>query len=82
MKIDPYEYTMSTVKSAFHSLAQRINDKSIFDMDPLIQKKSQEIRYSKKIEFNDQILKTYLKKNIDLKSKDFDKNMLKDPYFL
>ena len=82
MKIDPYEYTMSTVKSAFHSLAQRINDKSIFDIDPLIQKKSQEIRYSKKIDFNEEIVGEFLQKKIDLNSKKFQNSMLKDPFFL
>ena len=30
IKTNPFEYTMSTVKSAFHSIAQRINDRSIF----------------------------------------------------
>ena len=82
MKIDPYEYTMSTVKSAFHSLAQRINDKSIFDIDPLIQKKSHEIRYSKKIDFNEKIVGEFLQKKIDLNSKKFQNSMLKDPFFL
>ena len=81
-KTNPFEYTMSTLKSAFQSIADKVSDKSIFEIKSLNQDKSKEIRYSKKIEFNDQILKTYLKKNIDLKSKDFDKNMLKDPYFL
>lgn len=81
-KTNPFEYTMSTLKSAFQSIADKASDKSIFEIEGLNQDKSKEIRYSKKIEFNDQILKTYLKKNIDLKSKDFDKNMLKDPYFL
>ena len=81
-KINPFEYTMSTLKSAFQSIADKASDKSIFKIEGLNQDKSKEIRYSKKIEFNDQILKTYLKKNIDLKSKDFDKNVLKDPYFL
>ena len=82
MKIDPYEYTMSAVKSAFHSLAQRINDKSIFDIDPLIQKKSHEIRYSKKIDFNEKIVGEFLQKKIDLNSKKFQNSMLKDPFFL
>ena len=51
IKTDPFEYTMSTVKSAFHSLAERIKDKSIFQIEPIVQDKSQEIRYSKKIDF-------------------------------
>ena len=51
IKTNPFEYTMSTVKSAFHSIAERIQDGSIFTIKPLIQDKSKEIRYSKKNEF-------------------------------
>ena len=40
---------MSTVKSAFHSIAERIKDGSILKIKPLIQDKAKEIRYSKKI---------------------------------
>ena len=49
IKTDPFEYSMSSVKSAFHSLAKKIKDKSIFSITPLIQKLDLEIRYSKKI---------------------------------
>ena len=34
---NPFEYTMSTVKSAFHSLKKKLMDKSIFTYTPLIQ---------------------------------------------
>ena len=44
---DPFDYTMSTVKSAFHSLAERIKDESIFKIKPVIQKIDKQIRYSK-----------------------------------
>ena len=36
VKTNPFEYTMSTVKSAFHSIYQRIKDKSIFKIEPII----------------------------------------------
>ena len=39
------------------------------------------IRYSKKIEFNEQVVKNYFTKNIDLNSKQFDKSLLKEPFF-
>ena len=82
IKTNPFEYTMSTVKAAFHSIAERIKDKSIFEIEPIAQNKSKEVRYSKKIEFNEQVVKNYFTKNIDLNSKQFDKSLLKEPFFL
>ena len=82
IKKNPFEYTMSTVKSAFHSIAERIEDKSIFEIKPDIQNKANKIRYSRKIEFNDEVLKKYFNKEINLNSKKFDNSLLKEPYFL
>ena len=82
IKNNPFEYTMSTVKSAFHSLAERIKNQSIFDIKPIIQNKEEEIRYSKKDEFNEEIVKSFLFKTINLNSKQFDKNLYKEPYIL
>jgi methionyl-tRNA formyltransferase len=82
IKTNPFEYTMSTVKAAFHSIAERIEDKSIFEIKPVIQNKENEIRYSKKIEFNEGIVKKYFNKEINLDSKKFDNSLLKEPFFL
>tara|TARA_B100001093_G_scaffold58332_1_gene49353 strand:+ start:2225 stop:3013 length:789 start_codon:yes stop_codon:yes gene_type:complete len=82
IKSNPFEYSMSTVKSAFHSIAERIKDKSIFKIKPVLQNKSEEIRYSKKDEFTSEVIESYLKKKIDLNSKDFNNKLLKDPFFL
>ena len=81
IKTNPFEYTMSTIKAAFHSIAERIEDKSIFEINPVVQDKEKEIRYSKKIEFNDQIVNEYFNKEINLNSKKFDNSLLKEPYF-
>ena len=81
IKDDPFEYTMSTIKSAFHSIAERIEDKSIFKIKPLEQDKNKEIRCSKKSEFNDEVVNDYLKKKINLHNKRFDTSLLKDPFF-
>ena len=81
IKTNPFEYTMSTVKAAIHSIAERIKDKSIFEIEPIVQDKSKEVRYSKKIEFNEKVVKNYFTKNIDLNSKQFDKSLLKEPFF-
>jgi len=82
IKTNPFEYTMSTAKAAFHSIAERIEDKSIFEIKPIIQNKENEIRYSKKIEFNDEVVKKYFNKEINLNSKKFDNSLLKEPFFL
>ena len=80
IKDDPFVYTMSTVKSAFHSLAERIKNESIFKYSPEIQNKSKEVRYSKKDQFNEEIVKLFLLKKIDLNSKNIDMHLYKDPY--
>ena len=82
IKKDPFLYTMSTVKSAFHSISERIKDNSIFKINPISQNKKLEIRYSKKVEFTENILVNYFNKNINLNIKKIDKNLLKDPFFL
>lgn len=79
---NPFEYTMSTVKAAFHSLKKRLIDKKIFTFTPIIQDKTKEIRYTKKDDFNDEAVKEYYKKKINLNSKNFDLSLLKDPFFL
>jgi methionyl-tRNA formyltransferase len=81
IKKNPFEYTMSTVKSAFHSVAERIKDGSIFEIKPVVQDKNREIRYSRKIEFNEKIVKEYFKKEINLNQKKFDNSLLKEPFF-
>ena len=82
IKNNPFEYTMSTVKSAFHSLAERIKNQSIFDIKPIIQNKEKGIRYSKKDEFNEEIVKSFLFKTINLNSKQFDKTLFEEPHIL
>ena len=82
LKTNPFEYTMSTIKSAFHSIAERIKDNSIFKINPVIQDKIKKIRYSKRNEFNEEIVKEYFKKEINLNNKKFDNSLLKEPFFL
>ncbi len=82
LKTNPFEYTMSTVKSAFHSIAERILDNSIFKINPLAQDKNLEIRYTKKNEFNHDVVKNFFEKEINLSQKKFDSALLKEPFFL
>ena len=82
LKTNTFEYTMSTVKSAFHSISERIINKTILSINPIVQDNSKEIRYSKKKDFNEKTINEFFKKEINLNAKDFDRSMLKDPYFL
>ena len=82
LKTNPFNYTMSTIKSAFHSIAERIQDGSIFTIKPLVQDKVKEVRYTKKSDFSEEIVKEYFEKKIDLNSKKFDNFLLKEPFFL
>ncbi len=82
IKEDPFIYTMSAVKSAFESIAQKIENKTIFEHTPEIQDKSKEIKYSKKNEFNDEVIKKFILNKIDLNSKIFKLDLYKNPYFL
>ena len=65
---------MSSLKAAFHSIVKRIKDKSIFKIKPINQDKSKEIRYTRKHEFNEIIVKDYLSKKIDFLSNPYDIN--------
>ena len=51
---------MSTVKSAFHSLHDRVVDESIFNIKPLNQNRNLEIRYSKKMTSMMKLFKNFL----------------------
>ena len=81
-KSNTFEYTMSSLKSAYLSIIKKIDDKSILKIKPTKPNITQEIRYTKKIDFNEKILKEFFKKKIDLNSKKFDKSLLVNPFFL
>ncbi len=78
---DPFLYPMSTVKSAFYSLLTKIKDQSIFKIKEQTQDKSKQLRYSKKMEFTDKVVKEFLNKKINM-TKEIDLSLFKDPYLL
>ena len=82
IKDDPFLYTMSTVKSAFDSLAERISNKEIFNMKPTKQYSKKEVRYSKKKEFTEKIIGEFSKKKIELKNFNFDQKLYINPFIL
>ena len=81
-KTNPFEYTMSTVMAAFKGIEKHINDNTLIKLSPIKQNKDLTIKYSTKKDFNDNIIKKFMKKNINLKFK-FNKNKFyKDPFIL
>ena len=82
LNTNPFEYTMSTVKSAFHSISERINNGKILNMPISNQEKIKEIRYSKSKDFSEEVIKKFFSKKIDLNAKKFDESLLKNPFFL
>ena len=81
IRVNPFEYTMSSIKSAFLSLCEKIKDNSIFEFDPKEQNQSKEIRFSKKKDFNAEVISNYFKKDLNLKDINFDISLLIRPYF-
>lgn len=81
IRINPFEYTMSAIKSAFISLSQKIENGTIFKHESYEQKIADEIRFTKKKDFDAIILDKYSKKKIDLKNVKFDKTLLINPFF-
>ncbi len=75
-----FRYTMSSVKSAHDCLRYLIYSKKLFKLKPKKQDKIYQIRYSRKNEFNDKILKKFFKANKAKikKEKKEENNHLKD----
>ena len=82
IKTDPFEYTMSSVKAAFYSLKDKIENETILKIKPQSQSKDKEIRFSKRKDFTENIIQDYFSKQINLNSKKFDLSLLKEPFFL
>jgi hypothetical protein len=72
---------MSTLKSAFHSIVEKILDKSLFKINPIVQNKFKEIRYSKKENFTEKVIDEFFKKNLNLDKIKFNNSLLVNPFF-
>ncbi|MGV0999608.1 MAG: formyltransferase family protein [Fluviibacter sp.] len=60
----PFEFTMKSVEVAQRSLVERIANKKIFDLQPQVQDKTQEIRYTKNADFTDKVAGEFLSRNL------------------
>ena len=84
-KISPFLLGMKAVKVAQDSLVDRIANKEIFSYIPVKQNKDKEIRYTKNIDFNDNVAEEYLnnlftEEEIFNKLLNRDKDLLLNPY--
>lgn len=81
---DPFIYSMSTIKSAFVSIAKNIEKKKIFDLKPINQNRSLELKYSKKKDFNDDVIQNFLRdfKKIKIEDCKIKRDRLKRAYIL
>ena len=61
---DPFIYTMSTVKSAFKSLKEKIENNSLKKIKPLNQSKKEEIRSLEEKNLMQKLLVNSLKKRL------------------
>jgi len=59
-EVDPFVLGMKAVKVAHDSLVSRIKSKEIFTYESIKQDKSKEYRYTKNVDFNDEVAKNYL----------------------
>ncbi|MGE5503019.1 MAG: formyltransferase family protein [Actinomycetota bacterium] len=62
---DPFVLGMRAVKAAHVSLVAEVASGNIFSFEPVIQDKSQEIRYTRNADFTDAVAAEYLARNLD-----------------
>ncbi|MDC0379355.1 formyltransferase family protein [Litorivicinus sp.] len=56
---DIFKFTMSSVKVAHDSVVRRISDKTIFNLKPVTQDATQQLRYSRAHEFTDSVISSF-----------------------
>mgnify|MGYP001162594497 CR=1 FL=1 len=66
---NPFEYSMLASKAAFVSVVEKIKNRSIFKIKSFKQDKRLQIRETKKIQFNERIVKKFFLSSINTKNK-------------
>jgi folate-dependent phosphoribosylglycinamide formyltransferase PurN len=74
-------FTMKSVDVAQKSLVDRISNKQIFDMEPIPQDKSLEVRYARNSCFTNEVANEFLNQSLNLKDFNFEYPDLLRPYF-
>ena len=77
----PFDFTMRSVKIAHDALCSRLGDSTLFTMEAEVQDKAQEVRYSRKREFNDEVAREFLLRQSKIQTSVFKYPVLKQPFF-
>lgn len=80
-KDSPFDFTMRSVLVAQQGLVSAIENKSIFSSLPVKQDKSQEVRYTKNQDFNDEVAQEFLDRKLQLDAESFSYPQLLNPIF-
>lgn len=76
-----FDFTMRSVKVAQESLTKCIESNELFSFKPIKQDNSQEIRYTKNVDFTDIVAKEFLSKKFELNNYSFNYPELLNPRF-
>jgi len=77
----PFDFTMRSVLVAQQGLVSAVDTNSIFSASAIKQDKSQEVRYSRRQEFTDDVVKEFLDRNLQLNPDSFLYPKLLNPIF-
>ncbi len=66
-----FDFSMRSVMEAHKALVNLIENKKLFSMNSFKQDRSKEIRYTKNIDFNDEVADLFLRRDMQLKSNEF-----------
>ena len=64
---DPFEFSMKAVKVGQNKLIENIENERIFTKKPILQQSDLQLRYSLKKDFNDDVIKEYLNRDLNAK---------------
>jgi folate-dependent phosphoribosylglycinamide formyltransferase PurN len=62
---DPFRFTMKAVDAAQKSLVDHLASGDLFDMEPVAQDRTHEVRYSRNADFTDDVAAEYLGRRLD-----------------
>ena len=77
---NPFIYSMSAVKFTIDSLVKKIREDNLNLIKPIKQKKKFEIRYTKKSEFTDDVIKNFIKRKVKTKKNNTKKFFINPEY--
>lgn len=62
--LEPFDFTMTSVEAAQKSVIERISSKELLHYEPVEQDKTKQIRYTRKVEFTDDIASDFLSRGM------------------